>query len=119
MKTLLIAIAVSIAVIGAFIALDRASRHGLNNIFSREHIYVDDRPLTDAVAIELKRNALKDDGQKIEQLAPYKGFARNSINVNNGYVLWGPLPDGNPWQFLVRIDKNDSGRYHVRAVRGK
>ena len=119
MKKLFTAIAVSIAGIGAFIALERANRLGLNNVFSREHVYVDDRPLTDTVAIELTRNALKADGRKVEQLVPYKGFARNSINANNGYVLWGPLPAGDPWQFLVSIRKNDSDRYHVRAVRGK
>jgi hypothetical protein len=97
----------------------RASKYGLNNIFSREHIYVDDRPLTDAVALELTREALRADGQRIEHLVPYKSFARNSINENNGYVLWGPSPDGEPWQFLVSITRNDSGRYHVRAYRGK
>lgn len=42
-----------------------------------------------------------------------------SINGNGGYVLWGPLPDGEPWQFLVRIDKVDSDRFNVRSYRGK
>lgn len=49
------AMAVLIAGAGALVAIERVNRLGLNNIFSREHTYLDDRPLTDAVAIELTR----------------------------------------------------------------
>lgn len=96
----------------------RASKYGLNNIFSREHIFIDSRPLTDDIAIELSRKALEAGGHDSSELAPKSGYSRNSKNLDRGYVLWGPLQEGAPWRYLVSVRK-EGEKVRCRVTLGK
>jgi hypothetical protein len=48
----------------------RAGTLGINNVFSREHVFTDARPLTEQVAIELTMETLKADGRDMSAFAP-------------------------------------------------
>jgi hypothetical protein len=113
----------------------RVNSYGLNNVFSREYRFHDERPLTEDIAVELTRRCLDRAGCDTSRMTPveYRSdyptdsvervLARNSLNPNNGYVLWGPRSDRHPhvggvWTFLVSIEKRGS-EYRCRAVRGK
>lgn len=96
----------------------RSSKYGLNNIFSREHTFVDRRPLTNDIAIELSKMALKEGGYNASELAPKSGYSRNIMDPNSGYVLWGPLPEEAPWRYLVSVRK-EGKKVRCRVTMGK
>jgi hypothetical protein len=107
---------VGLLLVAAF--LDRATTFGLNNVFSREHMFIEERPLTDSIAISLTSQTLELDGRDVSQMCPYGGFSRGDASRDGGYVLWGPLPDGSPWTYLVSVEK--TGKHiRCRAIRGK
>jgi len=113
----------------------RANSYGLNNVFSRERRFLDERALTEDVAIELTRKALQCDGYDTSRMTTveywndlHEGhlervFARNSLTENDGYVLWGPKLDQDPdvgrvGTFLVTVEKVGS-EYRCRVLREK
>lgn len=109
-------------------------RFGLNNVFSREHHFSDQRPFTEKVAIDLTMQAIAADGKDSSAMSPVelrpgdpeghtkRFFSQNTLNPNRGYVLWGPTPDGTveagATTYLVRINKNGSD-IRCRVLRAK
>jgi hypothetical protein len=74
----------------------RAFEYGLPNVFFRDHHFTDDRQLTEEVAVDLTRKTLEEEAFNVASMRPQpfwhndpRVFARNTINPNNGYVLWG------------------------------
>jgi hypothetical protein len=106
------------AVFAAYWFFDRVCHLGVNNVFSREHVFRDDRELTDEVAIEITRWSLEASGYNMSLVAPYSGFSRNSLNPKEGYVLWGWKSHIDQWHFSVRIEK-ENGIVRSRVFRRK
>lgn len=113
----------------------RANSFGLNNVFSRERRFHDERPLTEDLAIELTRRTLDRDGYDTSRMTTVEYrtdfpeghletvFSRSSLTPNDGYVLWGPRSEQHPdvarvRTFLVTIEKSGS-EYRCRALRRK
>jgi hypothetical protein len=112
--------------------LYRASFLGINNVFSREQIFVEPGALTDKLVIEATMKALQADGHDTSTLEPKPYFnatnnehgdraefivARNTHNENDGYVLWGPK-NIDTWIYRVSFEKN-SDQIRCRVYRGK
>ena len=130
-----IVVSVCLLLLGAWLA-HRVNTFGINNVFSREHYFSDQRPLTEQVAIEITRQALEADGYDTSVIAPVEYghkypeghserlFMRDDVNA--GRVFWGPMPA--PWRSpikenvfrtcSVRIEKSGSG-FRCRVYRGK
>ncbi len=128
---------VCLLLLGAWLA-HRVNKFGINDMFSREHQFSDERPLTEQVALEITRRALEADGYDTSVLSPVeyrhefpeghaeRFFARNTLNSNSGRVLWGPAPA--PWgslikrnafrTYAVRIEKSGS-EIRCRVYKGK
>jgi hypothetical protein len=95
--------------------LVRAGEYGLSNVFFRDHHFTDDRQLTEDVAIDLTKRTLVAEGIEVSAMEPQRFwtndprlFARNTINPNQGYVLWGNPQHGPMWEYHVNIKKNGS-----------
>jgi hypothetical protein len=93
----------------------RSCEYGILNVFFRDHHFTDDRPLTEDVAVELTRKTLEEEGFDVASMTPQpfwhndpRVFARNTINPNNGYVLWGDPHHAPAWEYSVTIEKNGS-----------
>jgi hypothetical protein len=107
----------------------RAATLGLNNIFSREYTFSDSRPLTEAVALEVTRNTLEIAGYAPSHLKPVefrpnspdelpeRFFARNTVDPQSGYVLWGP-ENSAVWNYSVSVDKHGNA-LRCRVCRSK
>ena len=106
----------------------RIDKLGIPNVFSREHVFLDERPLTEQVAIELTLRALKADGYDVSVLEPIsylpkqadgnaeRFFARGTPSSNHGYVRWG-TKDRNTW-LSVNI-KKEGREIRCRVLRPK
>jgi hypothetical protein len=94
----------------------RPCEYGVLNVFFRNHYFKDERSLNEDVAVDLTRKTLTAEGFDVTSLEPRPFgydhpllFARNSLNPNNGYVLWGDRRHAFPhWDYSVRIEKNGS-----------
>jgi len=86
--------------IGAWLS-QQIEEVGLKNLSPREHVFVDSRPLTEEVAIEVTEKALQAAGYDTSILAPYENagvvgdkitgeriFARSRIKEDDGSVTW-------------------------------
>jgi hypothetical protein len=94
----------------------RSFEYGPFNVFFRNHHFTDDRLLTEDLAVEFTRKTLQAEGIDVSSLKPQpydwhddpyrnaKLFARNTINPNQGYVLWGD-PHHAAWEYSVTIEK--------------
>ena len=116
--------------------LCRASTLGVANVFSHEATFVDSRPLTEDVAIELSRRTLRAQGYDVTHLAPYQHeggfhpdypgdriFSRNLYNSNHGTVTWVSTRRGNGFDaetlsLNVNIEKHKD-EIRCRAFRPK
>ena len=116
----------------------RVNKFGINNVFSREHVFSDQRALTEQLAIEITRQALEADGYDTSVLAPvehgHQGrpghsdrfflFQRRGPSDTSGRILWGPALGGSPdkdnavWKYKVRIEQRGS-EIRCRVYRGK
>jgi hypothetical protein len=93
----------------------RSCEYGIPNVFFRDHHFTDARPLNEGMAIDLTRQTLEAEGFDVSSMKPrpfYPSnpdvFARNSIDPNQGYVLWGDPHSSAAWEYLVSIEKNGS-----------
>jgi hypothetical protein len=102
---------------------------GINDLFSREHSFVEPVQLTEAVAIDVTSRTLKADGHDTTTLRPMEYantyreghserlFARNTLNENMGYVVWG-AKNHNYGSYKVSVKKDgDTIRtrvYHLK-----
>jgi hypothetical protein len=98
----------------------------LRAVFSpREQRFLNERPLTEEVAIELARGALEGEGIDTKMLVPLQRedgriFMRGP-DENRGYIQWFSHPDVQPDRrrgFRVSIEKFE-GEYRCRAFRSK
>jgi hypothetical protein len=75
-----------------------------------------DQPLTEAVAVEMSRNALKEAGVEVSkyQAVPFASegspageqlFARNSNERDRGYVLWRESGTALEWSYQVYVSR--------------
>jgi hypothetical protein len=90
----------------------RSCEYGVLNVFFRDHHFTDDRELTEDVAVDLTRKTLETDGFDVVSMKPQRFwrddprvFAKNTINPNKGYVLWGDPHHAAGWEYLVQIEK--------------
>jgi hypothetical protein len=97
---------------GACWFVARSCEYGVLNVFFRDHHFTDDRQLTEDVAVDLTRKTLEAEGFDISLMKPQpfwhddpRVFARNTINPNDGCVLWGD-PHAVGWEYKVNIEKN-------------
>jgi hypothetical protein len=114
---------------------NRARTLGITNVFSREHVFVDHRPLTEELAVELTGRTLEEEGYELALLAPVEDevgfpegnpdriFSRNVSNPNRGKVTWGPSPEafrrGDPaFYYNVSVEK-DGDEIRCRVYRQK
>ena len=102
----------------------RANKFGINNVFSREHVFSISEALNEEIAITVTRRALRAGGYDVSDLTPVgrdrgdgnveRFHASARPNTSSGYVLWGRTPDGSPddegytWRYLVRLEKHGS-----------
>ena len=113
-KWLLLGSVIAILIAGCWF-LARAAEHGLSNVFFRDHHFTDNRQLTEDVALDLTKKTLAAEGIETYRMKPQpfwhndpRLFARNTINPNDWYVLWGESHDPPGWEYTVTIDKNGS-----------
>jgi len=98
--------------IGAWLS-QQIEEVGLKNLSPREYVFVESRPLTEEVAIEVTKQALQADGYDTSNFAPYEShyrkgeriFARNRISENKGYVMWYNVNERHI-AYTVRAEKN-------------
>ena len=97
----------------------RSFEYGPLNVFFRNHHFTDDRPLTDEAAVEYTKKTLQAEGFDLSSLNLQpddwnhdrfhkKFFNRNTINPNEGDVLWGNPRHASEWEYTVTIEKNGS-----------
>jgi hypothetical protein len=101
-------------VAGACWFVVRSCEYGLPNVFFRDHHFTDDRQLTEEVAVDLTRKTLEAEGFDVSSMKPQpfwnndpRVFVRNTINPNEGHVLWGDR-HAVGWEYHVIIEKNGS-----------
>jgi hypothetical protein len=70
----------------------------------------DGEELTEGVALRISIEALEDAGVDVAQLTPFpygkstSVFARNTLNPNEGYVLWRPVGDeGHAYSVSIEV----------------
>ena len=130
-KVVIGVVAFMLIVFGSWV-LYRASFLGINNVFSREYIFVEPGSLIDKLAIEVTMKALQADGHDTSMLEPKSYYdptgnehrdradfivKRNTFNENDGYVLWGAKSSGD-WIYHVNFEKNGD-QIRCRVYRGK
>jgi len=78
----------------------------------------DDMRITDELAVELSREALKREGLDLELYSPEpywnssnKLFAENAYNKNSGYILWRYLGEPRRPGYTVRVEKHGKNIY--------
>lgn len=64
-----IVLALALVLFGSWVFY-RASFLGINNVFSREHVLTETRPLNDEVSLELAIKTLQADGYDLGSLTP-------------------------------------------------